>query len=101
MKGWLGAVGACGLLLAVGAAPAWAAPEDCRGAHWVGSWTAAPSHASPTTATPVSQTIRMIVTTHLGGKKLRLRFTNRYRDKPVRLDRVTVAKRATGPSVYP
>jgi len=66
--------------------------------HWVGSWTASPTDSvTPVDAAglPVpevlaNQTLRMIVTPHLGGTQLRLHLSNRFGYAPAKFENVTV-----------
>jgi lysophospholipase L1-like esterase len=76
----------------VAAAPAAASP--CRGSHWVGAWGTAPS---TTGAAYADQTVRLVVNVHRGGARLRLRVSNRFGAAPLEVDRVTVARRLSGP----
>lgn len=86
-------------LLGPGVAPAWAGSPP---PHWVASWTASPTDASfPTDAALVpvppemyEQTVRMMVTPHLGGSSLRVHLSNRFGTAPVTLGRVTVGRAA-------
>lgn len=75
-----------------------AARADSRsGGHWVGSWTASPTDAVtpvdgaglPVPSAFADQSLRMIVTPHLGGPVLRVRLTNRFGTSAVRFGRVT------------
>jgi len=89
------AVGAC-----TPAGPSGPPPESgpCDGPHWVASWGAAQSDALiPSDATfgalPRTydrQTIRNVITPHLGGGRVRLHLTNRYNFAPVTFDAVTI-----------
>lgn len=82
------------------------ASYSCFGG-WVASWAASPSDAQvPTDAagnavpqTLSNQSLRMIVTPHLGGVSLRIRLSNRFGTNAVTFGRVTVAKQTTGPAI--
>jgi lysophospholipase L1-like esterase len=71
--------------------------------HWVGSWTASPTDAvtpfdgagRPLPAVLADQTLRMIVTPHLGGSVLRIHFSNRFGSSAARFGRVTVGLQET------
>jgi lysophospholipase L1-like esterase len=63
--------------------------------HWVGSWATSPSGVSLTPSL-AHQTVRMIIAPHLGGRTLRLHFTNRVGIAPVTLGAVTVGLRGSG-----
>lgn len=74
--------------LLIAAAPAPGCPPE----HWVAAWAASPAYAQ----TPgfEDQTLRMIVTPHLAGERLRVRLSNRFGTQPVTFDAVTVGRRA-------
>lgn len=71
------------------------------------SWAASPSDAAtPTDAagaavpqTLANQSLRMVVTPHLGGVSLRIHLSNRFGTTAATFGRVTVAKRTTGAAV--
>ena len=73
---------------------------SCAGDHWVASWGAAQTDAAvPIDATfgplPVlysEQTIRNVITPHLGGDKVRLHLTNRYNPASVTFAAVTIGR---------
>jgi lysophospholipase L1-like esterase len=99
----------------VTAAPAGArALPSCASTHWVGAWEAAPSDASRGSdiadlfdpsghlkSTTRDETTRAILTPTLGGRRLRVRLSNRFGPAPVTFDRTTIARRATGPALVP
>lgn len=63
--------------------------------HWVGTWSAAQQLTESTNRPPApglsANTLRQIVCVSLGGKRLRVRFSNEYGDAPVVLHAVRVA----------
>ena len=75
--------------------------------HWVATWAAAP-HTSgfvlPGTQ-PLreiqNQTIRMIVPASIGGRRIRVRFSNTYGTKPLTLTAVHVAVRKEKAAIVP
>jgi lysophospholipase L1-like esterase len=69
----------------------------CTAPHWVGTWSADPSDALDPGV--VDQTIRLVVTPHLGGQVLRLHVSNRFGAKPVALARAFIGLEQAGPSV--
>lgn len=77
-------------------APAEAAP-GCRGSHWVGAWAASPSWAAPRTLR--DQSLRLIVNPTLGGRRVRVRLSNRFGAGPVRFGAASIALHTTGPGV--
>lgn len=104
---WVGAVMAgclaVGFCVSVAGGPLHQAAADA-GEHWVGSWTASPTDALfPTDAggLPVpevlgDQTLRMVITPHLGGSTLRVHLSNRFGHAPVNFGRVTVGIASSG-----
>ena len=81
----------------------------CAGDHWVGGWRAAPQGSSlgrPGDAdgpsrTFADQTLRMIVSSRVGGSAVRVHLGNRHGTAPVVVGRVTVAERADGAALVP
>jgi lysophospholipase L1-like esterase len=76
----------------------------------VASWTASPSDDTwpiDPTAQPIpgtlgfldGQTIRDVITPHLGGSQLRIRLSNRFSASPTTFGHVTVGVQAGGPQV--
>jgi len=70
------------------------------GEHWVGSWTASPTDAitpfdaafMPVPELLVDQTLRMIVTPHLGGTILRVHLSNRFGSSAATFGDVTIGR---------
>ncbi|HEU4656664.1 MAG TPA: GDSL-type esterase/lipase family protein [Capillimicrobium sp.] len=85
-------------LLAALLAPAGAAIA-CPPEHWVATWAASPGDARVPGFE--DQTLRMIVTPHLGGERLRVRLSNRFGTQPVTFDAVAVGIRLAGASLVP
>lgn len=77
-----------GILAASPAAPA----------HWVSTWMAAPMAASPRDVFR-NQTLRMIVHTSLGGKQVRVEFSNAFGVRPLVIGAAHVALRARGAAI--
>jgi lysophospholipase L1-like esterase len=62
--------------------------------HWIGTWAAAPQAARPASAqTFHNQTLRLIVHVSAGGARLRVRLSNAFGDRPLKIDRARVARR--------
>jgi lysophospholipase L1-like esterase len=91
-----------GIGLCVGVAqgpmePAGADPVP-QGMHWVGSWTASPTDSAvpfdagglPVPEILGDQTLRMIITPHLGGSTLRVHLSNRFGQAPAQFGHVTI-----------
>ncbi len=74
-----------------------ALPGHASAAHWVGTWGAAPEPPSPgfgpLAGTPSfsNQTIREVVRISAGGNRVRIRFTNEYGTKPLRIGAASIA----------
>ncbi len=102
MDGWVGwraaLVAALAAVALAVAAPAGRA-ADCLTPRWVPSWTTAPTNAA--LGGFEGQTVREIVTPHLGGTQARLRLSNRFGAEPVRFDAVTLGRRAAGAAIVP
>jgi lysophospholipase L1-like esterase len=69
----------------------------CGTAHWVATWTADPSGALG--GGFADQTLRIILTPHLGGSELRVHLSNRFGTKPVAFAQASVARRLAGAAV--
>jgi lysophospholipase L1-like esterase len=90
------------LLVAVACGPSAAQrdPERVRreetSAHWVGTW--ASSQMVPvgrfSQADLTDATVRQVVRVSLGGERLRIRFSNRFGTRPLRIESVQVARSA-------
>jgi lysophospholipase L1-like esterase len=85
-----------GLAAAAPGAAAQGGSSRCAGTHWVGAWGAAPSHAPLRIA---DQSVRQVVTPHIGGRSARVRLTNRFGTAPLTLDEVHLARTASGAAV--
>src|SRR5262249_26233248 len=68
-------------------------------AHWVGTWTAAPAPAEGGAFN--NHTLRMIPRVSLGGRRLRVRISNAYGLRPLRIGAAYVGLRAAGPVLVP
>jgi lysophospholipase L1-like esterase len=84
-------------LLAVPAAAS--ALPPCDSQHWVGAWAADPTDATHNGF--AGQTLREIVTPHMGGAAVRVHLTNRFGSGAVTFDSVTIARRTVGAAVLP
>ncbi len=84
-------------LLAIIGASCTTTAARVRTVQWVGTWGAAPlpprPALGPMAATPSfsNQTIRQIVRISAGGERVRVRFTNEYGTKPLRIGAARVA----------
>ncbi len=89
-------------LLAGGLLASAAAPT---GDHWVATWEAAPQLVEPANLPPApglaGATLRQVIHVSLGGRRLRLSFSNRFGDGPLTLDAVDLASLAGGGAIVP
>ncbi|HWE52857.1 MAG TPA: SGNH/GDSL hydrolase family protein [Bryobacteraceae bacterium] len=73
--------------------------------HWVATWTAAQQTpravAGSTPAALSNQTVRMIVRTTIGGRRLRLEVANTYGTAPLAVGAAHVAIRSKGAEIVP
>ena len=102
---------ATAIVLCAGIFPAVVGPPGFEGAasaapsqHWVASWSASPtddtfpidSSFGPLPVVLSSQTIRDVITPHLGGSVLRIHLTNRFDPSPTAFGHVTVGIQTSG-----
>jgi lysophospholipase L1-like esterase len=73
-------------------------------AHWVGTWGCAPQLTEPRNLPPepglANNTLLQIVHTSIGGKRLRLRFSNEFGNEPVEMKAVSLALSAGSGAVH-
>jgi lysophospholipase L1-like esterase len=81
---------------------------SCSARHWVGSWIDSPSDADSAIDASLdlfaggpNQTLRMIITPHLGGNVVRVHLSNRVGSGPVTFSTVTIARAAAGAALVP
>src|SRR5690349_12223958 len=69
---------------------------------WIGTWAAAPQ-AVPKgpVQTFHNQTIRLIVHTSVGGKKVRIKISNTFGDQPLLIGAARIARRAADADIDP
>jgi len=79
-----------------------AAEVDRNGQSWIGTWAAAPQRGiSGRVQTFGNQTLRLIVHTSAGGKKVRIRLSNIFGEQPLLIGSAHIARRATGADIDP
>ncbi len=92
-------------LLLLGHAAAISAAEPATPEHWVGTWAASPQLAEPGNLPPppgfVRATLRQTVHVSLGGKKLRVRFSNEFGNAPLVLASARLARSAGAGAIDP
>jgi lysophospholipase L1-like esterase len=93
------------LVIAVlGSAKSFSATNDTyrNGGHWIGTWATAPQPARPANAQMFrNQTLRLIVHTSAGGKKMRIRLANTFGDQPLVIGSAHVAHRTAAADIDP
>jgi lysophospholipase L1-like esterase len=70
--------------------------ERCPHTHWVAAWSTSPSDAQTDLD---DQSIRMILTPHIGGRRIRVHLSNRFGMEPLRVTDVRVARSDAGPAI--
>ncbi|MBF4470563.1 SGNH/GDSL hydrolase family protein [Flavobacterium sp. HJJ] len=77
--------------------------EKSNTQNWVGTWAAAQMLVEPNNMPPApglaENTLRQIIRVSIGGKKLRLHFSNIYSDQPTVLKSVSIANVADAPAI--
>jgi len=69
---------------------------------WIGTWGTAAQPVRPATVqTFRNQTLRLIVHTSAGGKKVRVRVSNTYGDRPLQISGAHIARRTSGAEIDP
>jgi lysophospholipase L1-like esterase len=70
---------------------------------WVGTWTASPQRTEPANMPPApglaDATLRQVVRVSLGGRRLRVRFSNEFGARPLTILRAQVATPAGGAAI--
>ena len=71
--------------------------------HWVGTWAASPQRTEPANMPPApglaDATLRQVVHVSLGGRRLRVRFSNAFGSKPLTILSAKVATPAGGAAI--
>ncbi|HZQ22792.1 MAG TPA: SGNH/GDSL hydrolase family protein [Terriglobales bacterium] len=79
-----------------------ALPQDTNGKHWIGTWAAAPQPAAPGRLQRFqNQTLRLIVHTSAGGRKIRIKVSNLYGEHSLFIGGAHIARRAEGADIDP
>jgi len=77
--------------------------NEARNGHWVGTWGASPQLTEPGNLPPPpglsSNTLRQVVQVSIGGKKLRVRFSNAFGTSPVTMSAAHIAMSAGGGAI--
>jgi lysophospholipase L1-like esterase len=70
--------------------------------NWIGTWATAPQPAIPgRPQTFRNQSVRLIVHTSAGGKKVRIKISNTFGDQPLLIGAAHIARRAAGAEIDP
>jgi hypothetical protein len=84
--------------------PAIASSDDVNrnGSQWIGTWAAAPQPFQPRSLqTFRNQSLRLIVHTSAGRKKVRIKISNTYGDRPLLLGGAHIARRTAAADIDP
>lgn len=77
--------------------------DHALGVNWVGTWGASPQLTETRNLPPPpglsSNTLRQVVQVSIGGKKIRVRFSNVFGDGPVTMNSVHIAQFAGGSAI--
>src|SRR5579871_287082 len=93
---------AVALLASAHAATASSDQDTGRGKQWVGTWATAAQQPLP--GAPLSfknQSVRLIVHTSAGGKRVRIRISNTYGDQPLLIGGAHIARRKVEAEIDP
>jgi lysophospholipase L1-like esterase len=75
---------------------------DRGGNGWIGTWATAAQHSIPgRVQTFRNQTLRLIVHSSVGGRKVRVRISNTFGDKPLLIGAAHIARRSGGADIDP
>lgn len=79
------------------------AGPDSDGEKWVATWTTAPQLVEPHNVPPEpgfsNATVRQKLRISIGGKSIRIRFSNAYGNAPLTIDEAAVAQSASGGAI--
>ena len=77
-------------------------PRNVAQNNWIGTWAAAPQAAvQGRVETFHNQTLRLIVHTSAGGKKVRIKISNTFGDQPLLIGAARIARRASEADIDP
>ena len=85
----------CGLIILILYNPCYSKEPPSRAKKWVGTWATAPQLVEPNNMPPApglsNYTLRQVVCVSIGGKRLRLKFSNKFGKSPVTINAVQIA----------
>src|SRR5215472_9028256 len=77
-------------------------PKIAAQSNWVGTWATAPQAAARGQGQTLhNQTLRLIVHTSVGGKKIRIKISNTFGDQPLHIGAAHIARRASEADIDP
>jgi lysophospholipase L1-like esterase len=77
-------------------------PRNVAQNNWIGTWAAAPQAAAQGRVDAFhNQTLRLIVHTSAGGKKVRIKISNTFGDQPLLIGAARIARRASKADIDP
>lgn len=77
------------------------APRNAAQENWIGTWAAAPQVAPGAAQAFHNQTVRLIVHTSAGGKRVRIKISNTFGDQPLLIGAARIARRASAADIDP
>lgn len=70
--------------------------------HWIGTWAAAPQSSTKSgVESHRNQTLRLVVHTSVGGRKVRMRISNAFSEQPLVIGRAHIARRRARAAIGP
>jgi lysophospholipase L1-like esterase len=76
-------------------------PRNAAQDNWIGTWAAAPQAVPGGAEAFHNQTLRLIVHTSAGGKKVRIKISNTFGDQPLLIGAARIAHRASAADIDP
>lgn len=76
-------------------------PRNAAQDNWIGTWAAAPQALPGGAEAFHNQTLRLIVHTSAGGKKVRIKISNTFGDQPLLIGGARIAHRASAADIDP
>ena len=93
----------CALIILGSFNPAFSKGPEPKAKKWVGTWGTAPQLVEPNNMPPApglsNNTLRQVVCVSIGGKKLRLKFSNMFGKSPVTMKAVQIAVSKGGSAI--
>ena len=100
--GWMLVVFAAALAGATNPEMASGGNDYQAGGNWIGTWATASQPFLPGKVESLrNQSVRLIVHTSAGGKKVRIKISNTYGDQPLQIGGAHIARRTSGADIDP